>query len=154
MVYPAEMWRQTDIQLRARTRGFHLITDDIVAALPALAEVEVGLLHLFLQHTSAALTINENADPSVRGDFERWFNQAVPDGAPYLRHVDEGRDDMPAHIKGSLLGCELSIPIHQGRLRLGTWQGIYLCEHRNQGGARQIVATIRGEQLAPKRRGA
>lgn len=142
------MWRQTDIQLRARPRGFHLISDEIVAALPGLAEVEVGLLHLFLQHTSAALTINENADPIVRGDFERWARQAVPDGAPYLRHVDEGGDDMPAHIKSSLLGCELSIPIRRGRLRLGSWQGIYLCEHREHGGARRVVATIHGEARA------
>jgi secondary thiamine-phosphate synthase enzyme len=147
-IYAARMWRQTDIHLRARPRGFHLITDEVVAALPTLDEVEVGLLHLCLQHTSAALSINENADPTVRGDFERWFNQAVPDGAPYLRHVDEGRDDMPAHIKSSLLGCELTIPIRHGRLRLGTWQGIYLCEHRDHGGARLIVATINGEPQA------
>ena len=144
------MWRQTEIILRTRSRGFHLITDEIVAALPALTDVDVGLLHLFLQHTSAALTINENADPTVRGDFERWFNQAVPDGAPYLRHVEEGSDDMPAHIKSSLLGVELNIPIHRGRLRLGTWQGIYLCEHRNQGGARHVIATIHGEQTTSK----
>lgn len=147
------MWRQTEIHLRARARGFHLITDEIVAALPALADVEIGLLHLFLQHTSAALAINENADPTVRADFERWFNRAVPEGAPYFRHVDEGSEDMPAHIKSSLLGCELNIPIHHGRLRLGTWQGIYLCEHRNNGDARQIVATISGEPLAPQQRG-
>lgn len=144
------MWRQTEIILRTRSRGFHLITDEIVAALPALTDVDVGLLHLFLQHTSAALTINENADPTVRGDFERWFNQAVPDGAPYLRHVEEGSDDMPAHIKSSLLGVELNIPIHRGRLRLGTWQGIYLCEHRYQGGARHVIATIHGEQTTSK----
>ncbi|TDU24187.1 secondary thiamine-phosphate synthase enzyme [Panacagrimonas perspica] len=144
------MWRQTEIILRTRSRGFHLITDEIVAALPALTDVDVGLLHLFLQHTSAALTINENADPTVRGDFERWFNQAVPDGAPYLRHVEEGSDDMPAHIKSSLLGVELNIPIHRGRLRLGIWQGIYLCEHRNQGGARHVIATIHGEQTTSK----
>ena len=148
------MWKQTDIQLRARARGFHLVTDEIVAALPALADVEVGLLHLFLLHTSASLSINENADPTVRGDFERWFNQAVPDGAPYLRHVDEGRDDMPAHIKSSLLGCELSIPVRNGRLRLGTWQGIYLGEHRDHGGARNLVATISGEAIGSMRRGA
>ena len=143
------MWRQTEILLRSRARGFHLVTDEIVAALPSLADVEVGLLHLFIQHTSAALTINENADPTVRGDFERWFNQAVPEGARYFRHVDEGSDDMPAHIKSSLLGCELSVPVHQGRLRLGTWQGIYLCEHRDHGGARRIVATLNGERRTP-----
>ncbi len=148
-VYPAAMWRQTEIRLRARARGFHLITDEIVRALPDLVEVEVGLLHLFLQHTSAALTINENADPTVRGDFERWFNQAVPEGAAYFRHVDEGSEDMPAHIKSSLLGCELTIPVYRGRLRLGTWQGIYLCDHRNHGGERRIVATLQGEPSAP-----
>lgn len=141
------MWYQHDMRLRPRPRGFHLITDEIVAALPALLEVEVGLLHLFLQHTSASLTINENADPSVRGDFERWFDQSVPDGAPYFRHVDEGREDMPAHIKSSLLGCALSIPIGQGRLCLGTWQGIYLCEHRDEASARRIVATIQGKPI-------
>jgi secondary thiamine-phosphate synthase enzyme len=144
------MWHQTEIRLRPRPRGFHLITDEIVAALPALSDCEVGLLHLFLQHTSAALTINENADPTVRGDFARWFDQAVPDGAPYFRHVDEGPEDMPAHVKGSLLGCELHVPIGHGRLRLGTWQGLYLCEHRDQAGARRIVATIQGR---PSERG-
>ena len=142
------MWQQTEIRLRARGRGFHLITDEIVAALPALSGVEVGLLHLFLQHTSAALTINENADPAVRADFERWFNHAVPESAPYFRHVDEGSEDMPAHIKSSLLGCGLTVPVHRGALRLGTWQGIYLCEHRNRGGERRIVATLQGESLS------
>jgi secondary thiamine-phosphate synthase enzyme len=142
------MWHQSDIRLRPRARGFHLVTDEIVAALPELLEVEVGLLHLFLQHTSASLTINENADPTVRRDFERWFDQAVPDGAPYFRHVDEGPEDMPAHVKSSLLGCELNIPIGEGRLRLGTWQGIYLCEHRDHATARHIVATIQGKPVA------
>lgn len=139
------MWRQTEIPLRARPRGFHLITDEVVTALPALADVEVGLLHLFLLHTSAALSINENADPVVRADFERWANHAVPEGAAYFRHVDEGSDDMPAHIKSSLFGCEISVPVHRGRLRLGTWQGIYLCEHRDHGGTRRLVATLHGE---------
>ncbi|MCC2657532.1 MAG: hypothetical protein K0Q76_2640 [Panacagrimonas sp.] len=142
------MWHQTDIRLRPRARGFHLVTDEIVAALPALRGIETGLLHLFLQHTSAALTINENADPTVRKDFERWFDQAVPDGAPYFRHVDEGAEDMPAHIKSSLLSCELHVPIGHGRLRLGTWQGIYLCEHRDEASARHIVATIQGKPIA------
>lgn len=139
------MWQQAEIRLRARARGFHLVTDEILSALPALGEVEVGLLHLFLQHTSASLTINENADPTVRKDFERWFDQAVPDGASYFRHVDEGDEDMPAHVKSSLLGCELHVPIGHGRLLLGTWQGIYLGEHRDHAGARTIVATIQGK---------
>lgn len=146
------MWHQTDIQLPARSRGFHLVTDEIVAALPELAGVEVGLLHLFLQHTSAALSINENADATVRGDFERWARQAVPDGAPYFRHTTEGSDDMPAHIKSSLFGCEVTLPIRQGQLALGTWQGIYLCEHREHGGPRRVIATIRGEGPAPRGR--
>ncbi|MCK5769113.1 secondary thiamine-phosphate synthase enzyme YjbQ [Algiphilus sp.] len=139
------MWRQTELRLRPRPRGFHLVTDEIVAGLPDLASVQVGLLHLFLQHTSAALTINEDADPTVRADFERHFNRAVPEGAPYFAHVDEGSEDMPAHIKSSLLGCALSLPVHRGRLRLGTWQGIYLCEHRNHGGERRVIATLQGE---------
>src|SRR5690606_5614478 len=148
------MWKQIDITLRARPRGFHLVTDEILAALPDLAGFEVGLLHLFLQHTSAALSVNENADPTVRADFERWFNRVIPDGAAYFRHDDEGDDDMPAHLKSSLLGCQLSIPIAEGRLRLGTWQGIYLCEHRDQGGPRRLVATIHGEgRAAPRRPG-
>ena len=139
------MWDQAEIRLRARARGFHLVTDEIVSALPALRDVDVGLLHLFLQHTSASLTINENADPTVRKDFERWFDQAVPDGAPYFRHVDEGDEDMPAHVKSSLLGCALHIPIARGRLCLGTWQGIYLGEHRDHASPRTIVATIQGK---------
>lgn len=139
------MWTQQEIALRPRDRGFHLVTDEITAALPDLASTQVGLLHLFLLHTSAALTINENADPTVRGDFERHFNQAVPEGAPYFRHIDEGSEDMPAHIKSSLLGCSLTIPVRHGRLALGTWQGIYLCEHRNHGGTRRVVATLWGE---------
>jgi secondary thiamine-phosphate synthase enzyme len=139
------MWQQTEIRLRARPRGFHLITDEVLTALPGLSGIDIGLLHLFLQHTSAALTLNENADPTVRADFERWTGQAVPDGAAYFRHTDEGGDDMPAHIKSSLFGCELTIPIRRGRLALGIWQGIYLCEARNHGGPRQLIATIRGE---------
>jgi secondary thiamine-phosphate synthase enzyme len=139
------MWIQTALTLRPQPRGFHLVTDEIVAALPDLAKIEVGLLHLFLQHTSASLSINENADSSVRTDFERWVRQAVPDDAPYFRHVTEGRDDMPAHIKSSLFGCGLTIPVRQGELALGTWQGIYLCEHRDRGGARTVIATLQGE---------
>jgi len=139
------MWIQTNFNLRPQPRGFHLVTDEIVASLPDLAKFEVGLLHLFLQHTSASLTINENADPAVRADFERWVRQAVPDDAPYFRHVTEGRDDMPAHVKSSLFGCSLTIPVRQGELALGTWQGIWLCEHRERGGARSVVATLQGE---------
>jgi secondary thiamine-phosphate synthase enzyme len=139
------MWIQTTLNLRPQPRGFHLVTDEIVASLPDLAKFDVGLLHLFLQHTSASLTINENADPAVRADFERWVRQAVPDDAPYFRHVTEGRDDMPAHVKSSLFGCSLTIPVWQGELALGTWQGIWLCEHRERGGARSVVATLQGE---------
>lgn len=144
--YATPMWLQTDLKLQARPRGFHLVTDEILAALPDVARVDIGLLHLFLQHTSASLTINENADATVRADFERWVRQAVPDEAPYFRHVTEGRDDMPAHIKASLFGCALTIPIRRGELALGTWQGIYLCEHREHGGARTVIATLQGER--------
>ncbi|ENM5907386.1 YjbQ family protein [Vibrio mimicus] len=139
------MWQQQQIQLRPRPRGFHLITDEIEQQLPQLKALNVGLLHLFIQHTSASLTINENADPTVRQDMEAHFNHIVPEGAPYYRHIYEGDDDMPAHIKSSLLGCSVSIPICNGRLALGTWQGIYLGEHRDHGGARRIIATIQGE---------
>ncbi|CSC24804.1 Uncharacterized conserved protein [Vibrio cholerae] len=139
------MWHQHTIQLRPRARGFHLITDEIEQQLPQIKRLNVGLLHLFVQHTSASLTINENADPTVRQDMEAHFNHAAPEWAPYYRHIDEGDDDMPAHIKSSLLGCSVSIPIQQGRLALGTWQGIYLGEHRNHGGIRRVVATIQGE---------
>ncbi len=139
------MWSQKTLTLRARRRGFHLIADEIEQQLPQLRSISVGLLHLFVQHTSASLTINENADPTVRVDMEKHFNQSVPERAPYYQHIYEGDDDMPAHIKASTLGCSVSIPIHQGRLALGTWQGIYLGEHRNDGGERTIIATIQGE---------
>ncbi|WP_421717706.1 secondary thiamine-phosphate synthase enzyme YjbQ [Algiphilus sp.] len=142
------MWKQKELRLRARPRGFHLITDEIRSALPELAAVEVGLLQLFLLHTSASLTINQNADPRVRGDFEGWCNQAVSESAPYFQHVDEGSEDMPAHIKSSLFGCALTIPIRNGALALGTWQGIYLGEHRNHGGERRVMATLWGEGAA------
>jgi secondary thiamine-phosphate synthase enzyme len=138
-------WFQKTLTLKARPRGFHLITAEILDQLPELAGVRVGILHLFIQHTSASLTINENADPTVRGDFESYFNRAVPEGEPYYRHRDEGDDDLPAHLKSSILGSSLSIPVTRGRLNLGTWQGIYLCEHRNQGGARRVVVTVQGE---------
>ena len=139
------MWLQVEIILNSKPRGFHLITADVLQAIPELRQCRVGLLHLFIQHTSASLTINENADPDVRGDFERFFNHAVPENAPYYVHLDEGSDDMPAHLKSSLLGCSLTLPVSNGRLNLGTWQGIYLCEHRNHGGSRRLVLTLQGE---------
>ena len=139
------MWLQQELTLSAKKRGFHLITEEITQALPAIRTVNCGLLHLFIKHTSASLTINENADPTVRIDLESHFDVFVPERAPYYRHDYEGDDDMPAHIKSSLLGSSVSIPITNGTLNLGIWQGIYLCEHRNNGGRRQIVATIQGE---------
>jgi secondary thiamine-phosphate synthase enzyme len=137
-------WRQQIIELAPRSRGFHLVTADVLAALPQLAEVRIGLLHLFIQHTSASLSINENADADVPRDLESSFNAIAPEDFPH-RHTCEGPDDMPAHVKASLLGCSLTIPIRDGRLELGTWQGIYLCEHRNRAGRRKVVATIWGE---------
>ncbi|HEY1449543.1 MAG TPA: secondary thiamine-phosphate synthase enzyme YjbQ [Solirubrobacteraceae bacterium] len=139
------MWAQGEIQLDPRRRGFHLVTREVLAAVPRIAEVEVGLLHLFIRHTSASLTLNENASPDVRVDFESYFNTAVPEDAAYWTHTLEGADDMPAHIKSSLLGPSLTIPVAGGRLALGTWQGIYLCEHRDRGGPRSLVATLWGE---------
>lgn len=139
------MWLQKTIQLKPRARGFHLITADIENALAEIAQIEVGLLHIFIQHTSASLTINENADPTVRGDFERYFNHAVPENAPFYRHTYEGSDDMPAHLKSSLLGPSLTLPLSEGQLNLGIWQGIYLCEHRNSGGSRTLILTLQGE---------
>lgn len=139
------MWRQTLITLRPRPRGFHLVTEEILAALPELRRCRVGLLHLWLQHTSASLTVNENADPAVRRDFERFFNRLVPQGESDYEHDDEGPDDLPAHFKGSLLGCQVSLPVRDGQLAMGTWQGIYLGEHRDQGGVRRVLATLHGE---------
>ena len=139
------MWQQTTLHLTARKRGFHLITDEIEQQLPQLSGYSVGLLQLFIQHTSASLTINENADPTVRHDMEKHFNQFVPERAPYYKHTYEGDDDMPAHIKASILGNSVTIPVSQGRLALGTWQGIYLGEHRNFADSRTIIATIQGE---------
>ncbi|SDI81286.1 secondary thiamine-phosphate synthase enzyme [Pseudomonas delhiensis] len=141
------MWQQTLITLRPRSRGFHLVTDEVLAALPDLARCRVGLLHLLLQHTSASLTLNENADPSVRRDFERFFNRLVPQGERGYEHDYEGPDDLPAHFKASLLGCQLTLPVSAGRLALGTWQGIYLGEHRDHGGPRKVLATLQGEAL-------
>ncbi|MFI0471804.1 secondary thiamine-phosphate synthase enzyme YjbQ [Halomonas sp. HMF6819] len=139
------MWQQRDITLAAHPRGFHLITDEITRALDDMPPVEAGLLHVFIQHTSASLTLNENADPTVRADFESHFNRAVPENAPYYQHVFEGSDDMPAHLKASLLGASVQVPVTRGRLNLGTWQGIYLCEHRDHGGRRRLVLTLQGE---------
>lgn len=136
---------QQAIQLRERKRGFHLITNEIIHALPQIAELQAGMCQVFIKHTSASLTINENADPTVRQDFEMYFNKAVPENDPDYRHDDEGPDDMPAHLKAAMLGSSVTIPITNGRLALGTWQGIYLCEHRNDGEARKLVITAWGE---------
>jgi secondary thiamine-phosphate synthase enzyme len=139
------MWAQREIRLPPFERGFHLVTREVEEALPELRDVRVGIANVFIQHTSASLTLNENASPDVRRDFESWFNRAVPDGADYFRHRLEGDDDMPAHIKASLLGSSLTIPVTDGRLALGTWQGIYLCEHRDRGGSRSLTVTLWGE---------
>ena len=135
---------QKEIKLRPYKRGFHLITNTILQHIPEIKEIETGMLNVFIKHTSASLTINENADASVRTDFESHINKMVPENAPYYIHTYEGPDDMPAHIKSSLMGASVQIPISAGRLNLGTWQGIYLCEHRNHGGARSIVITVLG----------
>ncbi|HEU4657342.1 MAG TPA: secondary thiamine-phosphate synthase enzyme YjbQ [Capillimicrobium sp.] len=139
------MWRQREITLRPRPRGFHLVTEEILDATPELRELRVGLAHLFLRHTSASLTLNENVSPDVRRDFRAWFDRAVPDGAPYFTHTSEGPDDMPSHIKTSLTGNGLLLPVSGGRLAVGTWQGVYLCEHRDHGGPRSLVVTLFGE---------
>lgn len=138
---------QEQIRIASKRRGFHLITSEIVAALPQLREIKAGMLQVFIQHTSASLTINENADPTVREDFESHFNKMVPEDAPYYKHNYEGSDDMPAHIKSSLLGASVLIPITNGRLNLGTWQGIYLCEHRDYGGSRNLIISAWGMPL-------
>lgn len=139
------MWLQRELTLQPRARGFHLITGEVLGALPELGELAVGLLHVLIRHTSASLTLNENASPEVRADLEAWFNDAVQERSPLWTHTLEGSDDMPAHVKASLLGPTLTLPVNNGRLALGTWQGIYLCEHRNHGGARSLVATVWGE---------
>ncbi|MAD51035.1 MAG: secondary thiamine-phosphate synthase enzyme YjbQ [Candidatus Marinimicrobia bacterium] len=140
------MWYQTEISLSPRPRGFHIITDEVIRGIPELQDISVGVLHVFMKHTSASLAINEDADPTVRTDFESHFNQMVPENAPYYQHTLEGSDDMPAHLKSAILGSSVSIPITNGKLNLGTWQGIYLCEHRNHGGGRKLVLTLQGEQ--------
>jgi secondary thiamine-phosphate synthase enzyme len=136
---------QQTLRLRERKRGFHLITQDVVQAIPELRELKTGICQVFIQHTSASLCINENADPSVRQDFETYFNKRVPENDPDYIHDDEGPDDMPAHLKAAILGCSVSIPVRNGQLALGTWQGIYFCEHRNYGGTRTIIVTAWGE---------
>ena len=138
-------WYQREIRLSAKPRGFHLITNEVVQQLPELSDISAGVAHVFILHTSASLTLNENASPDVRTDMEAFFNKAVPENEPYFDHTIEGPDDMPAHIKASLLGSNLTLPISNGQLHLGTWQGIYLCEHRNHGGARKLVVTLQGE---------
>jgi secondary thiamine-phosphate synthase enzyme len=139
------MWIQKQLQLSSKSRGFHLITAEILQQLPELHKFSLGLAHIFLQHTSASLTINENADADVRHDLESYFSRTVPENQAYFRHILEGADDMPAHIKSVLLGCSLTIPIRDGKLALGIWQGIYLCEHRNQAGKRSILITLNGD---------
>jgi secondary thiamine-phosphate synthase enzyme len=139
------VWVQRDVELDPRPRGFHLVTREIADAIPELERLRVGVATVFMQHTSASLTLNENASPDVRRDFATWFDRAVPDGADYWTHTLEGSDDMPAHVKSALTGSALTIPVRDGRLALGTWQGIYLCEHRDSGGPRTVVVTVWGE---------
>lgn len=139
------MWIQRTIALAARPRGFHLVGGEILGELPELSQLRVGVLHLLIQHTSASLALNEDASADVRRDFEAWFDRAVPEGAGYWSHTLEGPDDMPAHVKAALLGPSLTLPVRDGRPALGTWQGIYLCEHRDRGGSRSVVATAWGE---------
>lgn len=137
-------WLQREFQLRPFPRGFHLITSEIQQHLPEISQVQTGLLHIFIKHTSASLTLNENADPTVRGDFERHMNVMVPEEQTYYEHTLEGSDDMPAHIKASLMGSSLVLPVSQGTLNLGIWQGVYLCEHRNRAGGRTLLLTLQG----------
>jgi secondary thiamine-phosphate synthase enzyme len=138
------VWIQKTITLSPKSRGFHIITDDVLENIPELKDLKTGILQLFIKHTSASLTINENADPTVRTDFESHFNMLAPENQSYYQHTFEGSDDMPAHLKASLLGSSISIPITDGKLNLGTWQGIYLCEHRNRGSDRKLIITIQG----------
>ncbi len=138
-------WFQKQVELKPRTRGFHLITQEVLKQIPEIQNIKVGLAHLLLKHTSASLTLNENFDPDVRRDMESYFNNSVKENEPYFLHTSEGADDMPAHIKSSLLGNSLTIPITDGHFNLGTWQGIYLCEHRNHGGRRKLLVTVQGD---------
>ena len=139
------MWIQKEISLNPKPRGFHLITNEIIQNIQEIGDISIGTMEIFIKHTSASLTINEDADPTVRDDFESHFNQIVPENAPYYKHTIEGPDDMPAHLKSSILGSSVTIPITNGSLNLGTWQGIYLCEHRNHGGSRSVVLTLTGK---------
>ena len=139
------MWMQKNISIKSISRGFHIITNQVTDQIPEIKTIKIGILHLFIKHTSASLTINENADKTVRNDFEEHFNEMVPENQSYYQHTYEGPDDMPAHLKASILGSSISIPISNGHLNMGTWQGIYLCEHRNNAFQRKMVATIQGE---------
>ena len=139
------MWMQKNINIDSKSRGFHIITQQVIDQIPEIKSINIGILHLFIKHTSASLTINENADKTVRNDFEKHFNELVPENQSYYQHTYEGPDDMPAHLKASILGSSLSVPISNGHLNLGTWQGIYLCEHRNNTFQRKMVVTIQGE---------
>lgn len=139
------MWVRRDVRLEPRTRGVHLVTREVVAGVPDLADVRIGLAHLFMRHTSASLALNENASPDVRSDLEAWFSRVVPDGAPYFGHTLEGPDDMPAHVKAVIVGASVTVPVADGRLDLGTWQGVYLCEHRDHASPRSVTVTLWGE---------
>lgn len=139
------MWIQKEIQLEPKSRGYHVITEEILREIPEINKIDTGLAHIFIKHTSAGLTINENADPSVRRDFESHFNRTVPEDTSLYEHTLEGTDDMTSHIKSSLMGSSVTLPITSGRFNMGTWQGIYLCEHRNCGGSRKLIITIQGE---------
>jgi secondary thiamine-phosphate synthase enzyme len=142
-------WVQREVRLEPRPRGFHLVTAEVERAVPELERIAVGVAHVFIRHTSASLTLNENASPAVRQDFRSWFDDAVPEDAPYWTHTLEGADDMPAHLKSSLTGSSLTLPVTDGRFAVGTWQGIYLCEHRDSGGPRELLVTAWGEAAAP-----
>ncbi len=139
------MWIQKEISLNPKPRGFHLITNEIIQNIQEIGDISIGTMEIFIKHSSASLTINEDADPTVRDDFESHFNQIIPENAPYYKHTIEGPDDMPAHLKSSILGSSVTIPITNGTLNLGTWQGIYLCDHRNHGGSRSVVLTLTGK---------
>jgi secondary thiamine-phosphate synthase enzyme len=142
------VWIQREVVLKPKRRGFHLVSDELLSQLPELEDIECGVLHCFLQHTSASLSLNENADPTVRVDMEAYYSRIAPEREPYYQHTLEGDDDMPAHLKTSLIGCEVTLPVTAGRLNVGTWQGLYLGEHRDDGGRRRIILTLQGLSLA------